>query len=229
MTFTGWGQVPSDFIKWESNPNYTRIEGTILAGSGADRELLSGQLLGEVKSITVTAGTNIGDGTLDQAYASHFAKEGIYTITCVLDALTAPTTVSGSEIFSVVDPTGRIIGRAVTGAAPGGADFVSTEIGFTLTDGVADFVIGDSFTITVEKGEWVRIDWAGTDGSQIPGGILLLDATAPDGVNGAGTILVQGPAIINDSYVDYNAGTDAQILNAQQILTLAGIIIEVSA
>lgn len=225
MTFSTWGQVPSDFIKWESNPNYTRIQGTILAGSGSDRELSSGFVVSEAKSITAAAdGGNTGDGTISGVYASALSDEGIYTLTCVLDAVTVPLTVSGSEVFEVVDPTGRAVGRAVVGVA-----FVSNEIGFTLNDGAADFVIGDIFTITVEKGEWVRIDWTGTDGSQIPGGILLLDTTAPDGVNAYGTILVRGPAIINDSYIDYNSGTDAQVLNARQILERAGIIIELSA
>lgn len=42
------GQYPSDWLKWEEDNFYSREEITILAGSGADRELTSGMVLGKV-------------------------------------------------------------------------------------------------------------------------------------------------------------------------------------
>ncbi|MCP4161571.1 MAG: hypothetical protein GY760_15975 [Deltaproteobacteria bacterium] len=218
MTFdTTWGRVPSDFIKWENNPNYTRKEVTILAGSGSDRELLSGYLCAEVKGVAAVL-TGTGDGTFDSGYASTSAQNGIYLLTCI-DA-----SVSGSEIFAVTDPEGNNIGTATVGVA-----FSTDAIGFTLTGGATAFDTTSVWTVTITDGTWERINWSGINGSQIPGGLLFLDATAPDGSTVQATMVTGGPAILNYNQIDDNSANAAQILLAKQALVAAGFAIEQSA
>ncbi len=218
MTFdTTWGRVPSDFIKWENNPNYTRKDVTILAGSGSARELLSSYLCAEVKGVAAVL-TGTGNGTFTAGYASATAQTGLYILTCTNAA------VSGSEIFAVTNPEGVNIGTATVGVA-----FATDEIGFTLVDGSTDFDVTSVWTLTITDGTWERINWSGTDGSQIPGGLLFLDATAPDGSTVQATMVVGGPAILNYDQIDDNSANAAQILLAKQALVAAGFIIEESA
>lgn len=44
------GKYPSDWLKWEEDGNYSREVVTILAGSGSDRVLTSGMVLGKITS-----------------------------------------------------------------------------------------------------------------------------------------------------------------------------------
>ena len=57
-------------------------------------------------------------------------------------------------------------------------------IGFTLNDGAADFIVGDTFTITIAAGSGKHIlcDSAAVNGSQTPVAILAegCDASAAD-------------------------------------------------
>ena len=84
--------------------------------------------------------------------------------------------------FSVEDPDGILIGVATVAVA------FSAHLTFTIADGATDFVAGDSFTITVAagSGKVKQIDFAATDGSNAPCGLLYVDTTAPDGSDRSG-------------------------------------------
>jgi phage tail sheath gpL-like len=81
---------------------------------------------------------NAGDGTCATFTTTGGPKAGTWVITCT-------TAASGAGTFRVVDPDGLVAGYVeVTGAAVSAGG-----LGFTLTDGAADFEVGDSFTIPV--------------------------------------------------------------------------------
>ena len=82
------------------------------------------------------AGT--GNGTASAVVCGAVCKAGAYLVTCY------DTTVSGSEIFSVVDPEGNRLGDLTVGVA-----YLNDHIGITLTDGSTDFVAGDLWTLTI--------------------------------------------------------------------------------
>lgn len=111
-------------------------------------------------TITSTAGTNAGNGTIGslsvQGYA---AKAGVYTVEF-----------DDATHFVVNDPTGAEIGHGTTGVA-----FKAGGLSFTITAGGTAFVPGDSFTITVAAGssKYKPFDPSNVDGSQVPSAILF--------------------------------------------------------
>src|SRR5690349_11304861 len=131
------GNRLGDWLKYEADNQYSREIVTILAGSGAARELLTGMVLGRVTKGTAAsaaAAGNTGNGTITASPAvGQTAKPGVYRVVCIEPAADAGK-------FSVEDPDGILIGVATVGVE------FSTHLTFTIADGAADFVAGDSFT-----------------------------------------------------------------------------------
>lgn len=179
---------------------------TIVTGEN----LLRGAVVGK---ITVGAGTaaaaagNTGNGAISAITTGANAKPGLYKVMCIEPA-------ANGGIFAVEDPDGIIVGRATVGAAFAG------PIGFTISDGAADFIAGDAFDITVAagSGKYKRAVVAATDGSQRPVGILVgdVDATAADK---AASIFRTGE--FNEAALNFGAGhsvsTVRDALEAQNI------------
>lgn len=114
-------------------------------------------------SVAAKSGGNVGNGTLASLTSAGGAVQaGVYTARCYIAATNGGT-------FIVSDPDGVPVGVAVVGSA-----FTSTQIGFTIADGSADFAVGDGFDITVvpsipaNGGVFSVVD---------PDGIALPDAT----------------------------------------------------
>jgi len=95
---------------------------------------------------TVTPGSNTGNGSIGDVAVAAGAMVGDYTLECI-----EPATDEGR--FRVEDPNGDYVGTAIVGS-----EFDAGGLTFTIADGDTDFVVGDSFTITVpgtgEGGEW---------------------------------------------------------------------------
>jgi len=138
---------------------------TITAAVGKHVELLHGGLTnvvvksalgGEEELIVPTTGTpalgNEGDGTLTDVVGRDDIKPGVYTITCIDD------TISGAEVFSVVDPDSIPLPNATVGSG-----YYNSQIEFILNDSEGDFASGDIFTITVTGGEGIATYTVGTD------------------------------------------------------------------
>jgi hypothetical protein len=211
-----------DWLKFEAENHYSRDIVTILAGSGAARELLTGMVLGRItKGVAASAAAagNTGDGAITAApTVGQAAKPGVYRAVCIEPA------VEGGK-FAVEDPDGVLIGVATVGVE------FTTHLTFTIADGAADFVAGDSFTITVAagSGKVKQIDFTATDGSNIASAILLLDTTAPDGTDRSGVAIVRH-AIISDNGIVWPAGaTENQKNAAIAQLKSAGILVRQGA
>jgi hypothetical protein len=62
------GKYPSDWLKWEEEGYYSREQVTILAGSGTDRVLTSGMVMGKITSggkyVQLTPGASNGSETV---------------------------------------------------------------------------------------------------------------------------------------------------------------------
>ena len=217
MTVKTESNYLGDFLKYEAEALYCREAVIVLAGSGADRVLKSGMVLGRITKGVATGAPvagNAGDGTITASpIVGAAAKPGVYRIVCI-----EPATDGGK--FTVEDPDGILIGTAAVGVE------FSTHLTFTISDGAADFVAGDSFTITVAagSGKAKQIDFAATDGSDAPSGILCFDVTAPDGIDAKGTAITNGPAVVSESGLVWPAGaTTDQKNTAIAQLKLAGI------
>lgn len=83
-------------------------------------------------------GGNTGDGTMGSLTADATAEVGDWRVICT-DAETDGGT------FTVLRPDGSVDGFAVVGAAYNSA----AGLNFTIADGLADFVVGDEFVVTV--------------------------------------------------------------------------------
>ncbi len=188
-----------DLLKYELEPNYNREVVTVLAGSGADRALTLGMVLGKItKGAAASAAVagNTGDGAITAApTVGKEAKVGKYVLTCI-------KAVADGGLFLVEDPDGIVIGEATVGVE------FTKHLTFTIADGAADFIVGDQFTITVAEGSGkvVQIDFAATNGANLAHGVLLADVTAPDGVDTEAVALVNGPAILADDAIVWPAG-----------------------
>jgi hypothetical protein len=135
--------------------------------------------------------------------------------------LTITEAAANGGAFQVVDPAGDVVGIGAVGVA-----FSGGGLSFTLADGAADFVVGDTITITVAAGSGKYVEWdpAATDGSNIAAGILFdgVDATAAD----ADGVLVARDAEANGGELIYFTGatTDNKALASEQMEDL-GIIV----
>lgn len=141
---------------------------TLLSGQNLTRGTVLGRVAGAVAAAVAAAG-NTGDGTVGTVTLGAGAKEGTYRLICIEPAANAGK-------FQVEDPDGNVVGVATVGVAFAG------PINFTIADGAADFVAGDSFTVAVAEGtKYVKSLAAATDGSQRPDAILAEDCDASGG------------------------------------------------
>ena len=174
MASNSEGKHTGEFILSEANGDRSRENIVVLSGEN----LKAGHVLGRrLVSPTVGAaaalGTNTGNGTVSApAVGTNLAvQRGTYRISFI-----EPVTNLGT--FQVFDPSGRYLGDGVVGSA------FDNEISFTISDGAADFVAGDAFSITVTAGtyKYKEYDVADTDGGARASGVLYdnVDASAAD-------------------------------------------------
>ena len=76
-----------------------------------------------------------GNGTTGTITIANTAKVGLY----------AGTILAGATTFSLSDPTGAALPNGTLGSA-----YSQNGVGFTLSNGGASFVAGDTFTVEVE-------------------------------------------------------------------------------
>jgi len=156
----------------------SRASKTLLAGSGSDRKVVVGEVLGsrlfdEANIAVAAGGGNTGNGTVGSIALAAAAKAGDYVLTCIEAAANAGA-------FQVVDPDGFALAQATVAVG-----YATDQIGFTIADGATDFAVGDTFTITVPAGDGklVALDLTATNGSQRAYAVAAAEAIAPTGVD----------------------------------------------
>lgn len=167
LGLTDQGTSSTDNLFIESFDSGPFITGTIASGEGV---LARGSVLAKTSPNVPTTGTadggNTGDGTMTLVAVQSKTKNGVYTMTCI-------TAVANGGVFNVFDPDGLQLNDATEGVT-----FTSDQITFLLTDGAADWVVGDIFTVAVVVGALVLTL---IDGDS-PFAVLLdnVDATSVD-------------------------------------------------
>ena len=203
--------------------NRSLKKATILAGSGSDRVLLSGEVLSKQLAGTAASaaagiggGANSGDGTMGSVTVSGAAKPGVYTLT-----ITDPATNAGT--FRLEDPNGILVATGTVAVA-----FSAGGLAFTLADGSADFVAGDGFliTVTLTTEKFLAFDQDIAAPQNVPAGILLADTTAPDGTDVLASVIVRDAEVHQAELVWPSDITAAEQLVAEgQLEKLLGIIV----
>lgn len=215
------GLYDADFLKEEWSQNFCRENRTVLAGSGSARTILTGTLVADVRTgVAAAVAGNTGNGAVTLGALGRRAELGVYTLVCITAATNAGT-------FEVLTPTGAQLGTNVVVA--GGATNVNDHFTITLADGATDFIVGDSFTVTISAGKIVAYSDVATDTTRTPIGVMLSDVVAADGVDSNGPVLLRGPAIISQAGLIFPSGISAAnkaaaiaALAARNILTVTG-------
>lgn len=207
----------SDIVRYELDARYTRDSATLLAGSGSDREIGVGDVLGKVLFGTPTAvKAGTGNGTMTGPTLKARAQVGDYVARCIAAASNAGT-------FAVFDPLGRRMADATVAVA-----YDNGEIGFTIADGGTDWIVGDTWTITVPEGSGkvVAYDQDAVNGAQRFWGIAIADFTAPDGVDLPGAVaVVRGPAVAITAELGVPSDlTDGELATLRAEMLAAGIL-----
>jgi len=190
-----------EFLLSDAHAGLDREDATLAILSAA---LPAGQVLGRVLTATAAAATNTGNGTISAVTIGANCQVGVYRLVC-----SAAATDSGT--FQVFDPAGRRLADLTVAVAYAG------QIGLTVADGSADWIVGDDITVTVAAGNYDAYDAAGTDGTQIAVGILYAPAPASAATQSA-------VAVVRNAVVDSDllTGLDA---TATAALEARGIIV----
>jgi hypothetical protein len=191
------GNMLKDILKWEEDNFFSREAVTIASGQDLDLGAVVGKITLGTCPTTGTAGSNTGAGTCTGVTAGLKAKLGIYVLKCIIAQ-------TGAGVFSVKDPDGYGLPNAVVAHA-----YTDDQINFTLNDGSPDFVIGDTFTITIAAGSGyvTELDPDGVNGSQDAYGFVIAAYDATDGAI-AGVVICRN-AIIADANLAWPAGASA--------------------
>lgn len=119
---------------------------------------------GGKSAAAVFAGT--GNGGISAITTGLETIEGDYVATCI-DA-----TVSGSEIFEVIDPNGNKLEDATVAVA-----YSNAHLGFTIADGGTDYIVGDKYTITATIAHGGKFTLTDPDGVDVKEDITLPGTT----------------------------------------------------
>lgn len=209
----------SDLVLAEINPAISRKMVKVLAGI----KVLPGMVLAKIiagAAAAVAKVGNTGNGVLTLDAASpilHRAVPGIYTLVCIAALANAGT-------FRVYAPNGAVLGDVTVG----GAAFAN-QVHFTIADGAIDFVVGDTFEITVAEGsgKYQQLDPAGVGGAEVAAAIGYeeVDATLAEA---QGIVLAHG-VVVDVAGLIWPAGiTPAQQAAALNVLEARGIATRVA-
>ena len=178
----------------------TIAEGTILARKAV------------ADAVTASAITGTGDGTVTLATVvpgQIVPIVGVYVLNCIV-ALTNGGT------FELVDPNGAQVAGGLTLDVGAGAAtvFEAGGLQFTITDGAADFVVGDTATLTVvADGKMVLFATAGAGGAQIPKAVLTYEVTVTGAGNEPVRVMRKGKLNFNRLVIDAD-GDNSNVTSA---------------
>lgn len=180
--------------------------------------IYAGTVLGKSASTGASAAEthagNTGAGVMGTITVGDGALPGVYTLKITKAA-------SNAGDFEVIDPQGDVSGVGTVAVA-----YSAGGLSFTLADGSPDFVVGDTFLITVTLGaaKYTQLNLTGTDGTEAAAAILwdYTDASAAD----APAAVITRNAEVKGVALTWPGGiTAAQKAAATQQLAAQGIVI----
>jgi hypothetical protein len=206
-----------DVLKYEMDDRLSREKVTFLSGENVS----VGQVIGKVDRALGSESAdseNTGDGTLSGIALGAKAQVGDYVLECV-----AASTDGGT--FKVTAPDGDALPDAEVGTA-----YSNEQIEFQINDGDTDFVVGDKFTIPVERGSGKvkALNLTAVDGSARAAGFPIADYDASDG-DVEGVIVSRYAAIVSSGLVWPEGITETQKTTALEQLASLGIVVKEEA
>lgn len=205
-------------LKWFADEDYSFEQETALANSAAsltpaglmDIGLVVGKVADAAPAAAAANAGNTGNGTVSAPSAQVGIQVGTYNIEFI-----------AATKFNVYDPAGNLVGEGSTGTA------FANQIGFTITAGGTAFVAGDGFTIAVAagSGKVVPLNLTAVDGSAVPVGVVVRQATVPAGAD-APVVVVERLAVLLSDGLIYPSGATTNQKNAIRAqLAALGLIV----
>ena len=159
---------------------------TYTPGTVLGKTLVSGS------AAAVAGASNTGNGTMGSITVSAQAKIGQYILRITVAS-------SNAGAFELLNSNGSVIGTGNVASA-----FVGAGLAFTLADGSTDFIVGDTFVITVTGTEKYKIlENTASDGSAAFAGIYIgasnglgIDTSVAATTDTTVLILERGPALV---------------------------------
>lgn len=180
------------------DPLYHYEPATLASGQNLTEGTVVGAVLLGSASETHAGNTGNGAMTLDATTpVLAGAKVGVYNVKCI-------TAATNSGTFRVTDPDGIVLGDVAVAAT------FANKIKFVIADGAADFIVGDTFLVTVAagSGKLKALAPSANDGTQIAIGILLNDCDASGGDKPC-VYVARGPAIYAAGQITWPNGISA--------------------
>lgn len=159
---------------------------TYTPGTVLGKTLVSGS------AAAVAGASNTGNGTMGSITVSSHAKIGQYILRITVAS-------SNAGAFELLNANGSVVGTGNVASA-----FVGAGLAFTLADGSTDFIVGDTFVITVTGTEKYKIlENTASDGSAAFAGIYIgasnglgIDTSVAATTDTTVLILERGPALV---------------------------------
>jgi len=195
-----------------SGPMAEKFDAVIAQDAGRSGALAPYTLMGEISSVigAVVDGTNTGNGTVTVPTLATGgpAMVGLYA----LEVITAGVTHGGT--FQLSDPNGVILDSNIqmTDAAGSVLVYSGHGIGFTITEGTTNFIVGDDFTIEVTAGSgFLPLEVDAVNGLEKVAGIYygeeLTEAAIKAGTH-TGRLMLIGDLFFNEDMLVLEGSVD---------------------
>ena len=185
-----------DVLKYEFEREMGFCRKAVTAYESGAKTYTPGTVLGKTlvsgSAAAVAGAGNTGNGTMGSITVSSHAKIGQYILRIAVAS-------SNAGAFELLNSSGSVIGTGNVASA-----FVGNGLAFTLADGSTDFIVGDTFTITVTGTEKYKIlENTASDGSAAFAGIYIgasnglgIDTSVAATTDTTVLILERGPAMV---------------------------------
>ncbi len=185
-----------DVLKYEFEREMGFCRKAVTAYESGAKTYTPGTVLGKTlvsgSAAAVAGGANTGNGTMGSITVSSHAKVGQYVLRITVAS-------SNAGAFELLNSNGSVVGTGNVASA-----FVGAGLAFTLADGATDFIVGDTFVITVTGTEKYKIlENTASDGSAAFAGIYIgasnglgIDTSVAATTDTTVLILERGPALV---------------------------------
>lgn len=185
-----------DVLKYEFEREMGFCRKAVTAYESGAKTYTPGTVLGKTlvsgSAAAVAGGANTGNGTMGSITVSSHAKVGQYVLRITVAS-------SNAGAFELLNSNGSVVGTGNVASA-----FVGAGLAFTLADGATDFIVGDTFVITVTGTEKYKIlENTASDGSAAFAGIYIgasnglgIDTSVAATTDTTVLILERGPAMV---------------------------------
>lgn len=205
----------SNLVKHELWPETGFCRKAVVANEASAKTYGVGTVLGKYVAspagAAVAGGSNTGNGTMGAitVTSNKNLQLGVYTLRIVEAAANAGN-------FIVTDPAGDVVGFGTVAVA-----FSQGGLAFTLADGSTDFVVGDTFAITVSGTVKYKIAvQTAVDGSEFAAALVIDDYSVPATTNTTVLVLIKGPAEVSQGALVLDASYD---LDAEKAVVYASL------